>query len=374
MNEPLRPSTLGEILDRTAQLYRSRFLLFLGISVFPTGVIVVLACLAGLVVAWWSAAGAGSVPEAAGYILVAVFAIGVALVALPILLAATALASAAMNHAVSRVHLGQTTTIRDAYKSVWRRGWRYIGLYLLEGLIIGAAPIAAWIVLLLLFAGVAALAGSAGAGNAAGGALFGLLIFPVFIAVIGYIIWMLLRLSLAFPACVVEQIGAWPAVKRSSNLSHGTKGRIFVLYLLGAVLSWLLSMGITLPLIIILTLIPGMNNPQNVGAVAWVPFFIIYGSSFAVQALVRPVYGIALVLFYYDQRIRQEGFDIEWMMQQAGMVVAPQATPQAAPRPAAARGLVADPGNPFVPALEPPQDVEFPQAIKPTSPTSGESQ
>jgi hypothetical protein len=25
------------------------------------------------------------------------------------------------------------------------------------------------------------------------------------------------------------------------------------------------------------------------------------------------------VLFYYDQRIRKEGFDIEWMMQQAGL-------------------------------------------------------
>ncbi|MGD0683209.1 MAG: hypothetical protein ABR990_14305, partial [Terracidiphilus sp.] len=35
MNEPLRPLTLGEILDRTAQLYRARFLLFLGISVIP---------------------------------------------------------------------------------------------------------------------------------------------------------------------------------------------------------------------------------------------------------------------------------------------------------------------------------------------------
>lgn len=374
MNEPLRPSTLGEILDRTVQLYRSRFLLFLGISVIPTGVIVVLACIVGLVVAWWVAVGAGSVSEEIGYVLVAVFAIGVALVALPILLAATALAMAAMSHAVSCVHLGQTTTIRDAYKSVWHRGWRYIGLYLLQVLIIGAAPIAVWTVLILLIAGAAALAGNTGAGGTAGGALFGLLIFPIFIALIVYVIWMLLRLSLAFPACVVEQIGALTAIKRSSNLCNGTKGRIFVLYLLGAVLSWLLSMGITLPLIIILALIPGMNNPQNVGAIAWVPFFTIYGSSFIVQALVRPVYGIALVLFYYDQRIRQEGFDIEWLMQQAGMVTVTQPVPEAARGPAAAHGLVADPGNPFVPAPEPPQAVEFPQAMKPTSPISGESQ
>ena len=255
MNEPLRPSTLGEILDRTAQLYRSCFLLFLGISVVPTGVIVVLACIVGLVVAWWSAAGAGSVSETAGYVLVALFAIGSALVALPILLAATALAMAAMSHAVSRVHLGQTTTIRDAYKSVWRRGWRYIWLYLLEGLLIGAAPLAAYIVLIFLVAGGAALAGSAGAGGAAGGALFGLVAILVIVALVSYVVWMALRLSLAFPACVVEQIGAWTAIKRSSNLSYGTKGRIFLLFLLGAVLSWLLSMGITLPLTIILSLL-----------------------------------------------------------------------------------------------------------------------
>jgi hypothetical protein len=32
-----------------------------------------------------------------------------------------------------------------------------------------------------------------------------------------------------------------------------------------------------------------------------------------------PVYPIASTLFYYDQRIRKEGFDVEWMMQSAGM-------------------------------------------------------
>jgi hypothetical protein len=36
-----------------------------------------------------------------------------------------------------------------------------------------------------------------------------------------------------------------------------------------------------------------------------------------------PVYAIALVLFYYDQRVRQEGFDIEMLMRQAGMDAEP---------------------------------------------------
>jgi hypothetical protein len=354
MNEPLRPSTLGEILDRTAQLYRSRFLLFLGISIIPTGVMVVLACIFGLVVAWWSAAGARSGSEATGYILVAVFAIGVTLVALPVLLVASALASAAMSHAVSLVYLGQTTTIRDAYKSVWQKGWRYIWLLFLEGLFIAAVPLAVWTALVILFAVLAALARTAGMESFTGGALFILVVVLVVIALFVYMFWMLIRLSLAFPACVVEQIGAWSAVKRSTFLSHGTKGRILLLYVLAGLLSWLLSMGISLPLIIILSLLSSMNNPQHAQAATIVILFISYGTSFAVQALVRPVYGIALVIFYYDQRIRKEGFDIEWMMQQAGLTPPVQ--------------QIAAASN-----FQTSQAVEYPQAKEPTSPATGES-
>jgi hypothetical protein len=38
METNLRPLTLGEILDRTAQLYRTNFLLFAGISAVYAGV------------------------------------------------------------------------------------------------------------------------------------------------------------------------------------------------------------------------------------------------------------------------------------------------------------------------------------------------
>jgi hypothetical protein len=343
MNEPLRPATLGEILDRTAQLYRSRFLVLLGISVIPTGVMVALSCAVALVVAWWSWAGAVSVSLQAGYVLIAVFWIGVALLGLPIYLAITALATAAMNLAVSRIHLGGTTTIRDAYKSVWRRGWRYRWLYLLQVLIVWIAPLAVWFGLVLIGAVGASLAKKAGMGETAP-LLLGVLAILGLAALAGYVLWMLLRLSLAFPACVVEQMSAWAAVKRSFTLSQGTKGRIFLLYLLGAALSCLLLIGLTLLGAILLYLIPGMNKAQNAQTAGMVLGFLIYGLAFAVQMLLRPVYGIALALFYYDQRIRKEGFDIEWMMEQAGMVAAPP--PEAAPwLPAAPKNAVAGAGE-----------------------------
>jgi hypothetical protein len=43
MNEPLHPLTLTEILDRTAQMYRSRFLVFLGIATIPAAAMFVFA-------------------------------------------------------------------------------------------------------------------------------------------------------------------------------------------------------------------------------------------------------------------------------------------------------------------------------------------
>jgi hypothetical protein len=300
---------------------------------------------------------------------VGIFVIVAMLFALPIYLAVTALAAAAMSHAVSLVYLGGTTTIRGAYKSAWRRGWRYIWLYFLQAILVGLIPVAGWIALLLLGAGAAVLAKRSGMGDLAGGALFGLVAFVAFAALTGYVVWMLLRVSLASPACVVEQIGAWPAVKRSAALCQGAKGRIFLLFLLVAALGWLLSMGVTLPLTILFYLIPGMDNPQHAQAAGVAMLLIVYGAAFAAQSLVKPVYGIALVLFYYDQRIRKEGFDIEWMMQQAGMVPEPPA-----PVPEAAPWLPAVPRIEPVVEAEPPQAAEPPQSVQPFPKTTGEPQ
>jgi hypothetical protein len=51
----------------------------------------------------------------------------------------------------------------------------------------------------------------------------------------------------------------------------------------------------------------------------WEPPLAWYGLWFSVHAFTKPVYGNAPSLFYYDQRIRIEGVDIEWMMHWAVM-------------------------------------------------------
>lgn len=328
MNDTPRPLNLGEIFDRTVNFYRSRFLLFFGIAAIPTGAVLVVASGVFLFLAWWGNNGAASAPRAVTGAIAIGFVAVAGLLALPVVLGATALANAAIQHAVNCAWLGTAVTIRAAYKAVLPRIGRYIWLYLLQALAIWGVPIAAWAGLMLLAIGAEALLGGAFAnGGAASGALIGLMTLLSAAALFGYAVWMLLRLSLAFPASVVEQITAWAALKRSARLSKGTRGRIFLLYLLGTVLSYLMAFALVFVVAIAIVLLPGFANPQRQQTLGMIILFVYYGAGFAVQALTRPVFGIAFLLFYYDQRIRLEGYDIEWLMQRSGLVVPAQTAP-----------------------------------------------
>jgi hypothetical protein len=129
---------------------------------------------------------------------------------------------------------------------------------------------------------------------------------------------MSLRYSLAVPACVVEDLPTGKAIKRSIELSKGSWGRIFVLGLLVGMIRLLLGMLFGFPIIIL-----AVKHPGQPMAMHWLVLEQL--GIFLSNALIGPIYAIGLTLFYYDQRIRKEGFDIEWMMQAAGL--APAATP-----------------------------------------------
>jgi hypothetical protein len=52
---------------------------------------------------------------------------------------------------------------------------------------------------------------------------------------------------------------------------------------------------------------------------------------FFTNSFLEPIWGAGITLFYYDQRVRKEGYDIEWMMQAAGLAAPdPQLNPGAA--------------------------------------------
>lgn len=320
MDTQLRPLSLGEILDRTAELYRNHFLLFAGIStIFALAMLAIeLLYIRSLVLLgypnflahWQWATAAAAVAEMLAIFLLA----GLAIVA--------------NNRAVAWVYLDQPATIRTAAQGVLPRIGRYIWL-------MTRVALAAWTPLAVFYVVYFALlfsllphdfltnpAAMQSATNQNPGAFLefavGILILaPLMILAVVYGVWMSLRYSLAVPACVVEELPAGRAIKRSIELSKGSRGRIFVLGLLVGVLRFLLGLLFGFPIVLLAVKHPGQPLP-----IGWMVLQQI--GVFLANALIGPTYGIGLTLFYYDQRIRKEGFDIEWMMQAAGLTSLPQ--------------------------------------------------
>jgi hypothetical protein len=321
--DALRPMHLGEILDRTAQIYRRHFLLFAGIAAGPS--MVVLGCFTvGFLLSTFARNGNGDVAAnlLLGFGILALLAVG-----LPLYIVACGFGFAALSLAAKKRFFGEVVTIRGMYREAWRNGWRYLGLFALEFVILGVAPFAAMFVA-GVGVGIAAAATGGDAGNASGVA-----VLVLFALVAAYLLWMMPRLCLSFAVCVAENAGVWESLKRGWTLSQGSRWRIVLLFVLGMVCSWVLTLMVTIPVSIAVELIPGMSSPQHSQLVGSIVLFSLYGAGFVVQALVRPVYGIAMVLFYYDQRIRKEGYDIEWMMQRAGLTADTVPTSQPLPHP-----------------------------------------
>jgi hypothetical protein len=315
MATQLRPLSLGEVLDRTAELYRTNFPLFAGISAVFAGAML-LTGLLQLGVQYLL--GYPHIPPAREW----AYGVAVIVTALVALLIA-GLWVAAIARAVAWIYLGEATTIRDAVLSVVPRLRRYMWVMTIVGFR-AWAPIAALYVVLLaaLFAyfprgfltNPAVMQSAAPPPPATLIALgIGVLVLaPLFLVALIYGILMSLRYSLAVPVCVVEELPASEAIKRSILLSKGSRGRIFVLGLLVYAVYLVLGIVLGLPFIVFAFKHHGHAIPIWMLAAQQI-------ASFAVNTLIGPIYSAGLTLFYYDQRVRKEGFDIEWMMRSAGL-------------------------------------------------------
>jgi hypothetical protein len=105
------------------------------------------------------------------------------------------------------------------------------------------------------------------------------------------------------------------------ELSLGSRGRIFVLGLLVYAVRVLLEILFGFPILALAFKHPGQPLPMGWLIVQQIGVFLT-------NAFIGPIYAIGLTLFYYDQRIRKEGFDIEWMMQAASLTPSVPPTPE----------------------------------------------
>ncbi len=335
MEPALRPMSLGEILDRTAQLYRSNFVLFAGIFVVYSGVALAMGLLIIGVDELLRIERAGR-----AFIWLRLSLIGLEWL---LLVLAAGASVAAISRAVAWVHLGERATIRGAYRSILPKLGRYLWLMTITFFVV-YGPLA------LIYGGY--LGAAFGFGRRVGaraGAMaahphmdphaaivfgiitgaFLLLLIPAFV----YTTLMALRYALSVPACVLEELKARPAIRRGIALSKGARGRIFVLILLiGAI-----KIGIV-GLSQIFVFIAAFRQHGQLGAGTLAISQIV---GFFTNTFLGPIYATGITLFYYDQRVRKEGYDIEWMMAAAGLT-----PPAPEPSPAAAAPAAAQPAPP----------------------------
>jgi len=313
MQTNLRPMSLGEILDRTAQLYRTNFLLFAGIASVYAGVLLVINLIqlgVNQLMLHWNMTK--QLPLASLAYVILIF---------PIIIFCATAAIGANNRAVAWVNLGMPATIRAAYKSIWPRLGRLSWLTTIILFVVYSPFILIFVAYSGFLFGYAYRKGffNEGAPQHDPGAFVVVGLVSVFLIVlllawVVYAILMGLRYSLAVAACVIEDIPARKAIRRSIELSKESRGRIFML----ALLIFAIQLGLVLITQVFFIFAAFAAVKKHAELPVWM-LALQQLVGFFTNSFIGPMYATGLTLFYYDQRIRKEGFDIEWMMDAAGM-------------------------------------------------------
>lgn len=291
----LRPLGLGEILDRIFQIYRSRFQIFIGIAAVGAGINLVGRAIK-VAVDRSIIGGHASKPIAGAFFGLSTFVnIGIAILAVSLVIAATAVV-------VSDLYSDKQPGIALAYSTVRPHWFRLVALSVIAFLI---ACIPLVVIGMAMAGGIAAFP----ALRAPASPLRSLFIATIGIGFLLALIiscWLGLRYSLSLPASALEDLPLGKSLHRSALLSRKTRGRIFVMALVIAVIQYVLILGLMIPGLILLRGAPGRFS---IG-------LTIYNliSISVLNTLMMPLYGIGLTLFYFDSRIRKEGYDIERLM------------------------------------------------------------
>ncbi len=269
----LRPMSIGDILDRTFRLYRSHFMPFFLVMLVVQAIGYVLG-LAWQLSFFSDIRSLEQRPDAVGVALIGSF--GMLLPVAFIAFVLNQIGLGTLTAAVSAAFLQQEVSMRQAFGAVRDRLGRLLGAAMLNSLII-------WLGLMLCV-----------------------------IPGIYFALWYLL----VGQVVVLENLGPTAALRRSKELmrvktdrgfaKHNyTKAGVILLitFALGAVVSGLVSVPFGI--------LQAVTGPRHAPS----PFdamHLLQGVlTMMVEAAVAPVGRIAMILFYYDIRIRKEGFDLE---------------------------------------------------------------
>ena len=264
------PLSLGRLLAETFDIYRHNFLLFLGISAIPNGVLLVILILFDKTL--------GTIRNGVGIL----GALGVLFPIVAIVLV-SCIVTAATTFAVSDFCLERPTRIRSCFFRVFGKVFKILAVSLMVGIIVGFG-------LLLSLAPGVYWAG-----------VFGI----------------------AIPAMVLENIPVGQALPRSSDLTQDFRSHVIIVFFLTMIFSGIMKYSLNAGLLWLWPIIHShlvhltKLNLRDFSSVLAMTFF---GS----------VSAIGLTLVYYDLRVRKEAFDLMMDLMSGAESVAAEGAQQSA--------------------------------------------
>jgi hypothetical protein len=275
----LRPLEVGDLLDETFRMYRRHFVLFAGLSVILS---IPAAALSGLVssqlLGILQATTLGQTPDVSNLqstvVVIAIFFV-IDLALVPFFYGAVA-------YAACESALGRPVTASGVLRGVARRYFPLFGYWLLIGL------------MLVVFC-----------------------LLPLWV-------WIWVNWVVVMPVMFIENIGLGAAMGRSWRLVEGRWWRTFLILFLMFIVFYAVRIALSAFIALGQTLLQIVVSPVIV-------LWISGATSVIVDSLVNPIVQIAIVLIYFDLRVRREGLDLFQLAQALPPPPPPPLAPGVAP-------------------------------------------
>ncbi len=347
----LRPRSVQEIIDNAFRLYRKYFLTFLAITAIifipvNLGTQFLNVALQGNNVEMQRNLRAGSSSnfstpgsELNQYVVV-IFVLAGLLIAAGVLGGLLQyLSQGALTSAIADSYMERPVSFGGAYKQMFKHVGPLIGAIVLQVLI----SIGIWVPTILIFTfSIVGLASGSDRGGGAAAAL-GLCVLglPLFLITLLVYAFILVRIRVVVPVIMVEGLGPVQAIRRSWRLVQNYWWRTLALVLVLGIINLVISAGPAYLILGIVTIFTRSLDP--------VTSAIITGTGTVIMsALFLPLELVSTTLYYFDLRVRKEGFDIEQALDRRYAPDQPgyypgQYAPQAAPPPTLGYGTQAQP-------------------------------
>lgn len=284
---PLRPLSLGEILDGSISTIRAHWRVVLGMS----AVVAVLVQLAAIPIAWWVLQETLAMPvitpettteEMTGFM---VATLGGSAAYLLLYLLATALLAGLVTTVIGKAVLGKQAPFKLVWSEVKPLVPRLFGL----SLVIPLAMVAVAVVIVLIAAVIPPL-----------GLVLGI------VAVV-FLIRYAVLFSLAAPALVLEKGRVFGSLRRSRDLVRGSWWRVLGISLLAGLIAGIINAIVVLPFEYVGS---GGSFTEIKGSLIMYLIVSAVGTVIA-STITAPFAAGVSSLLYVDQRMRREGLDIE---------------------------------------------------------------